>query len=177
MIWDCHIMPSCGWLRKASDAEIYCRKRTPNLCQLRVANRPNKWKNALIYWGICGLWSIDRLLRSLVFRDTLPTGPRGVLEQVTYVFAGLQYEPCVPPVLFALQIILPGEAPIMNLSYSLGGCNAVWDALTKLTVYFSAGSVQYAVQPYYNIGIPSFRRFVPFDAFLMVIFHSISWSR
>jgi hypothetical protein len=28
---------------------------------------------------------------------SLPTGPRGVLEQVTYVFAGLQYEPCVPP--------------------------------------------------------------------------------
>jgi hypothetical protein len=40
-----------------------------------------------------------------------------------------------------------------------------------------AGGVQYAVQPYYSIAIPSFLGFVLSDAFLRQFIHSFSWSR
>jgi hypothetical protein len=39
------------------------------------------------------------------------------------------------------------------------------------------GGVQYAIQPYYNIGIIPFRGFVSSGSFLTIILHSFSWSR
>jgi hypothetical protein len=66
--------------------------------------------------------------------DTLPTGPRGVLDQVIRCVQGLQFEACVPPVLLVSEMTLPMEASILNLTYSLGGCNAVWDALTVFRI-------------------------------------------
>jgi hypothetical protein len=69
---------------------------------------------------------------------------------------------------------LPGEAPIMNLIHTGSGSNKLRDLVMELTVYFSAEDAQYAIQPYDNIGILPFRRFISSEAFLRVIYPSES---
>jgi hypothetical protein len=106
----------------------------------------------------------------------LPTGPCAVLDQAIHCVEGLQFEACVP-LLFASQMTLPGETSILNLSYTPYGLNAGYDGSAGLTSSISVAGVQYAVQPHYGIDILRFLRFIYSDAFLMVILHSISWSR
>jgi hypothetical protein len=49
-----------------------------------------------------------------VFVGSLPTGPRAVLQQVIRCVRGLQFEACVPPVLFASQMTFPRKVSILN---------------------------------------------------------------
>jgi hypothetical protein len=84
---------------------------------------------------------------------------------------------CTPPCTFCSPNHSSGRGTDIELKLYLGGSSAGWDALTELTVYFSAGSVQYAVQPYYSIEILPFRGFVSSSSFLRVIYRPISWSR
>jgi hypothetical protein len=64
------------------------------------------------------------VLPGFQFMDSLVAGPGAVLDQVIRCVQALQFEACVPPVLFDLKTTLPSEASILNLTYTGSGSNA-----------------------------------------------------
>jgi hypothetical protein len=112
--------------RIAGDTKSITGRESQYPSHLRVANEPQKWKNALIHWALIAHGSIDRCRASLSFDFLagLVAGPGAILFRVTCVFAGLHFEPCVPPVLLTLAGIVPREASIMNLIHTSSGSNA-----------------------------------------------------
>jgi hypothetical protein len=118
MISDCTY---CGRLRKtAKDCEwckLYCRKRMPNLCELRVATDQLQLEEYANILGVDRLWSCRWVLQLLVFRffGWSSDLPRCYPLRVHLrVYGTWIWTLCTPPCAFGLFRRMSRKGTILN---------------------------------------------------------------